>query len=367
MRSSNKFLTAVLALALPAAGGAKVLEDVVAKVNGKPLLLSEFKKNLLSVIDNYRRNLPQIVNDPEMIEQIRVKVLDQMIDDELLAQKAEDLKIKVRERELEKGVLEVKERSFRMTEMGQRRSDKEVEEAFQAELDSEGLSTPQFHDRIRRQLKIRKVVEQEVQAKLKPPGDPDTKEAYERLKFIIDNDTSVLKGMDPLLAQAHLEFGLRLKQNFSERVRVSHILFKLPPNASMVVKNKALAKAKETKKKLAGGADFYETAQKNSDDLESAPRGGDLGWILRQMMPKQFEEAAFALSVGDVSEPVETEFGYHLLFVQEKKAKQKMNYERIKMGVKEFLFNVSYQENLQKYVKNLRAKATVERRLPKAN
>lgn len=367
MRSLNKFLLASLVLSLPAIGGAKVLEDVVAKVNDKPLLLSEFKKNLLSVIDNYRRNLPQIVNDPDTVEQIRQKVLEQMIDDELLSQKAEEMKIKIRQRELDKGVMEVKERSFRTTETGERRSDKEVDDAFQAELDGEGLTTEQFHERIRRQLAIRKVVEQEVQAKLKPPSDGDTQEAYERLKFIIDNDTSVLKGMEPMTAQAYLEFGLRLKQNFAERVRVSHILFKLPPNASMVVKNKALAEAKEVKGKLDKGADFYETAQKESDDVESAPRGGDLGWILREMMPESFEAAAFKLGVGDVSEPVETEFGYHLLFVQEKKAKQGMNYERIKMGVKEFLFNLSYQEALQEFVKGLRAKATVERRLPKAN
>jgi len=365
MRSLNKFILAVLVLSVPAASGAKVLEDVVAKVNGKPLLLSEFKKNLLSVIDNYRRNLPQIVNDPETVDQIRSKVLEQMIDDELLAQKADELKVKIRDRELDKGILEVKERSFRATETGERRSDKEVDEAFQAELDGEGLTLAQFNERIRRQLAIRKVVEQEVQGKLKPPTDAAAGEAYERLKFIIDNDTSVLKGMDPITAQAYLEFGLRLKQNFAERVRVSHILFKLPPAASMVVKNKALAEAKEVKGKLDKGADFFETAQKESDDLESAPRGGDLGWILREMMPKDFEDAAFKLGVGDVSEPIETEFGYHLLFIQEKKAKQAMNFERIKMGVKEFLFNLQYQESLQEFVKGLRAKATLERRLPK--
>jgi len=367
MRSSNKFILAVLMLALPSAGGAKVFEDVVAKVNGKPLLLSEFKKNLRSVIDNYRKNLPEIINEPKAVDQIRGKVLDQMIDDELLSQKAEELKIKIRDRELDKGIYEVKERSFRSGPQGKRLSDKDVEEAFKAELDSEGLTTSQFHDRIRRQLKIRKVVEQQVQSKLKPPGDPETKEAYEKLKFIIKNDTSVLKGMDPLTAQAHLEFGMRLKQNFAERVRVSHILFKLPPNAAMTVKKKELDRAKAIKKKIEAGADFYETAVKESGDLESAPRGGDLGWLLREMMPKEFEDSAFGLGVGNVSKPVETEFGYHLLFVQEKKAKQRMQYERIKPGIQEFLFNVGYQNSLQQFVKDLRAKATLERRLPPTN
>ncbi len=367
MPSFNKFILVALVFLLPVSGGAKVFEDVVAKVNGQALLLSEFKKNLRQVIDNYRQNLPQIISEPKAVEQIREKVLEQMIDDELLAQKAEELKIKIRDRELDKGVYEVKERSFRQGAKGERRSDKEVEEVFMAELDSEGLSMPQFHERIRRQLQIRKVVESQVQSKLKPPSEAEAKEAFEKLKFIIKNDTSVVKGMDPLTAQAHLEFGMRLKQNFAERVRVSHILFKLPPNASMPVKKKALDEARTVKKKIEAGADFYETAQKHSGDMESAPRGGDLGWLLREMMPEQFEEVAFSLAVGDISEPVETEFGYHLLFVQEKKAKQRMQYARIKNGIQEFLFNVRYQQNLQKFVADLRAKATIERRLPASN
>lgn len=367
MRSSNKFMLAALILAVSSGASAKVFEDVVAKVNGESLMLSEFKKNLRSVIDNYRQNLPEIINEPKAIEQIRDKVLEQMIDDELLAQKAEELRIKIRSRELDKGVYEVKERSFGTSPKGKRLSEKEKEEAFMAELDSEGLSMPQFHDRIRRQLMIRKVVEQEVQAKLKPPNGDETKEAFEKLKFIIKNDTAVVTGMDPLTAQAHLEFGTRLRQNFSERVRVSHILFKLPPNAAMTVKKKELDKATAVKKKIMAGADFYEVAQKESGDLESAPRGGDLGWLLRDMMPKQFEDAAFKLSVGNVSDPIETEFGYHLLYLQEKKAKQRMQFDRIKNGIQEFLFNVRYQQQLQQYVKDLREKATIERRLPSAN
>ena len=80
----KKLLIAAAFLALSA--GAKVLEDVVARVNGKPLLLSEYNKNVRSVLDNYQRSMPQLLREEEVQKEIRKKVLDQMIDDELLAQ-----------------------------------------------------------------------------------------------------------------------------------------------------------------------------------------------------------------------------------------------------------------------------------------
>ena len=82
MRSLNRF---GLVAALFAATGfleAKVFEDVVAKVNGKPIISSEYRKFLRGVLDNYRRNLPEILSDKGTVKEIRQKALEQMIDDD---------------------------------------------------------------------------------------------------------------------------------------------------------------------------------------------------------------------------------------------------------------------------------------------
>ncbi|MBI5595232.1 MAG: peptidylprolyl isomerase [Elusimicrobia bacterium] len=364
MLSSNRILlAAVLAAAVPA--GAAVLEDVVARVNGKPLLLSEYQKNLRSVLDNYQRAMPELTREPAALKELREKVLEQMVDDEILAQESEKKGIKVGAREVERGIQEVQERSFRQDpETGEKRDDKAMDAAIRKELEGEGLTWDQFSDRIKRQILIRKTVEAELQPKLKDSDEKRVKAAFETFKTVVAGSTEALKAMPETEASSWGAFAMRLKDTHSERVRVSHLLVKAAPGAAMTEKAKALETAKELKKKLDGGADFYELAEKNSDDQESAARGGDLGWILHGWMPEPFEKAAFALSVGEVSLPVETDFGYHLVRVQEKKAKESLNFEKLKMPIKEFLYNNDYQKELLAYVKRLREKATIEVKLP---
>lgn len=80
----------------------------------------------------------------------------------------------------------------------------------------------------------------------------------------------------------------------------------------------ALARIVEVQQRLAAGEDFAALAKEYSDDTGSAEEGGDLGWFGRGMMVREFEEAAFALQPGQVSEPVKTVFGYHLIKLEER-------------------------------------------------
>jgi len=371
MRSSSRLFSAFLAAALPAClalaaadAGAKVLEDVVARVNGKPLLLSEYKKNVRTVMDNYQRSLPQLMRDDEALREIRKKVLDQMVDDEMLAQEGDKLGLKIYQRELEKGLEEVQERSFRLDEAtGKRRTDSEMKAALAGELEREGLSGEQFRERIRRQILMRKVVEEKVRPMVKEPDEKRVREAFEKFKAVASGSTDVVKGMPEETGQAYLAFGLRMRDMSSERVRVSHLLVKIQSAGAaptLVERNQALKRAEGLKKKIEGGADFGEVAAKESDDAESAARGGDLGFILRGWMPAEFEKAAFSLQVGEVSEPVETKFGFHLIRVQEKKAKETLTLEKVKDDIARFLENIDSQTELQSYIKKLRSAATIE-------
>ncbi|MGB8635856.1 MAG: SurA N-terminal domain-containing protein [Rhodanobacteraceae bacterium] len=101
-----------------------------------------------------------------------------------------------------------------------------------------------------------------------------------------------------------------------EQRQISHILVSVPANATPEQQKKALAKANAIEKQLEGGADFAEVAMKDSDDLGSKRQGGDLGWIEPGMTDKAFDEVAFKLPEGEISKPVLSPEGYHIIDVR---------------------------------------------------
>ncbi|KRH78494.1 peptidyl-prolyl cis-trans isomerase D [Ferrovum sp. JA12] len=101
-----------------------------------------------------------------------------------------------------------------------------------------------------------------------------------------------------------------------ESRRVSHILFSVPSHASQQIKETQLEKAKKTAIYLrAHIKEFAQVAKKESDDSVSAKQGGDLGFFTQGTMVAQFDRAAFALALNQVSDPIETPYGYHILLV----------------------------------------------------
>ena len=113
------------------------------------------------------------------------------------------------------------------------------------------------------------------------------------------------------------------KQRFvqPEQRLVSHILVKVPPNATPEQQKAALAEAQKIDAEArAPGADFAKLAEKDSDDLGSRRQGGDLGWIQKGVTNAAFENALFAMHKGDVSEPVLSPEGYHILWLRDVRA-----------------------------------------------
>ncbi len=109
-------------------------------------------------------------------------------------------------------------------------------------------------------------------------------------------------------------------KNEFEEAQGSHILIRfkgsavpLKPNEKDLTADEALAKAQDLRKKILAGADFATLAKTESDDVGSATKGGDLGKFKHGQMVPQFDQAAFAVPVGEISEPVKTQFGYHLI------------------------------------------------------
>ena len=101
-----------------------------------------------------------------------------------------------------------------------------------------------------------------------------------------------------------------------EQHKVRHILIK--PN-ELLPETQVFRRVSQIRLRLDGGANFAQLAQRNSDDRKSALEGGDLGWVSKGNMVPQFEEAMLAARIGEISQPFRTEFGFHILQVQDRR------------------------------------------------
>ena len=144
-----------------------------------------------------------------------------------------------------------------------------------------------------------------------------------------------------------------------ERLRGRHILIRFQgsrvpvrPGQNDITEQEAFAKAQVLSKRLAAGADFAAMAKAESDDVNSGANGGDLGLFRRGQMMPSFEEAAFKLPVGQVSEPVRSDYGYHVILVEKKESK---TFEEVRAEVEQRL----RPELAQKAMEDLRKQTAV--------
>ncbi len=340
-----KFL-AVISLMIGTASflNAKVVDRTVAIVNGEAIMASEFEKVADPVIDQYKTQAAASEQTPEKINEFKQKLLAQMIDDKVLKQEAKKQKIHVSKRELEEGLKQVRKRFQTDTE-------------FQAELKKEDLTQPQFESRIEDQLMVMKLIDQEVKAKVMPPSEDEIKAFYDKVQQKMAGKDLGLDKKDEDELQALAKYLTRLS---SEQVRARHILVSVDKNATMEQKSAALKKIKDAQAEIKGGADFEAVAKKYSDDPGSKNRGGDLGFFAKGDMVPEFEKAAFSLNVGQISEPVLTDFGYHIIKVEEKRAAKKVAYEDIKDDLKELLNQKAAQKKYEVWIKDLKEKSNIK-------
>jgi len=146
------------------------------------------------------------------------------------------------------------------------------------------------------------------------------------------------------------EYYEKHKEDFvtTSQIRASHILVKTEDEA-----NKILARLKK-------GEKFEEIAKKESIDKGSAKNGGDLGYFSRGQMVPEFEKAASELKPGEISKPVKSNFGYHIIKVTDKKTGPVIEYDRIKDLISQKLSGERQKEAFDKYVAELRKTYTVE-------
>jgi parvulin-like peptidyl-prolyl isomerase len=135
----------------------------------------------------------------------------------------------------------------------------------------------------------------------------------------------------------------------SREIRVAHILLRSGDDA-------ARARLEQIRKEVEGGLDFGEAAQKYSQDPSAGQTKGDLGFIARGQFVKAFEEAAFTLKVGELSQPVKTELGYHLIRLSDERSKQAANCDEMDEVTRGRYYDRVYGQERDKRLKDYLAK-----------
>jgi parvulin-like peptidyl-prolyl isomerase len=359
MKPINKLALAAALCACALTAEAKVVEELAARVNNEPIAISDYNRAKEALAEQYASAMPDFFKQPNAAEQLSKAALDKLVDEALLRQKAEALKIKVYERELENGVAEIRKR-FSRAPGGETLPAEKAETSFREELKKEDVTMEEFRERIRKQLMVQKLVQDTVKTRAKMPGDSETKAYYDNILLVLKGEEAKIKGLDEEAMQDLLAVAGRFKELTSERLRLRHILIKVKEGATPEEKKAAQAKALALRKDLDGSLDFDEAVEKNSDDKESAGRAGDLGYLVKGMLPAEVEAAAFKMRVGENSQPVESKFGWHILRLEEKRAAQKLRYEAVKDDLEQVLSQNSFASELGSYIKELRKDAKIQ-------
>ncbi|MCU4137930.1 MAG: Peptidyl-prolyl isomerase [Thermodesulfobacteria bacterium] len=138
-----------------------------------------------------------------------------------------------------------------------------------------------------------------------------------------------------------------------EGVHVKHILIYIPKDADKATEKKALEKAKQIRAQILKGAKFEELAKIYSDDAGSKKKGGDLGIIKKGQTIPEFEKVIFKLKPGEISRPIRSSYGYHIVKVEEKIPEKILPFEEVKDLVKKDYLQTKQEELMTRILQKL--------------
>lgn len=209
------------------------------------------------------------------------------------------------------------------------------EQKFLDALKEAQLSMEQFVNNVTNELMVQKLLDQKIVPKMVDVSDEDALQHYN-------------------------EHGDRFIQD--EQIRVHHLLIKLSETADKEKIKSAEDKARRILERIKRGEDIENLARQYSEDPASALKGGDLGFFCRGDMIKNFEDAAFALKEGEVSDIVRTPLGFHIIRMDERKPRQKIPFNKVKTEINSYLKQERFNRLLQGYVDELKSRAKISLR-----
>lgn len=305
-------LTAATLLAGTAPSRAEVLERILAIVNDEVITEQDLQIVMAPVVAQLRT----AYSDREFEDQvtrIRGEFLNKLIEDKLVLSEARRLKVIVQDPEVEQMLADVRNKF-------------PTREIFLRAIEEQGLTEKKLFTRFQEQLMAQKLVNFEVKSRVSvSPGEIN--------EYYRSHEGDFSRG---------------------DRVRLEQILVRVGSRTE----EEAAQFAASLRQQIAGGKSFSELASAYSEGSE-AKDGGQMGWIERGQLMGEIDEKVFALSAGEVTEPIRSTLGYHLFRVVERETTSLRPLEEVRDEIQDILFKQKLRKRLESWIADLKKNAYI--------
>lgn len=317
LRSLTAAAVLVLAAALPAPSPAQIF-GAAARVNGVEISNYRLERHFEEHVKNSRRNISAMIN-PKVYKKYKREALDQLIDREVLWQAAREAKVVAADEEVGEALAKLKA-GFKN------------EQAYLRKLETSGFDEKSYRDYVREEVSSRKYLAQVIP-----------------LPAVTDDEVAAYYKENPQLFARQ------------ETARARHVLVRLEPGAGEAARAEARKRAQSILDDARKGEDFATLAERYSEDPTARGAGGDLGDFRRGQMVKSFEDAAFALKPGQISDIVETEYGFHVIKLESYTPAGTAPLAEVSDKIRAALSAQKRDAAAKKHVEELRALAKIEK------
>jgi peptidyl-prolyl cis-trans isomerase C len=301
-------LAGIMLLLSLAAFGQEEGKKEIARIQDRVITADELQKEMDEQASQFGVKMAALPNDQKV--RYRKVILHRLIDKELILGEGKKRKLDVPDAEVQAEVEKIKEKF----------PDPKVYESLLAQ---KNITQKDLDEKIKENLLLKKIID-DITNSVPEVAEADVKKYYD-------------------------EHPDEFKRE--EEVKASHILIKVENNADEKEKEQAKKKIQELRDKIVKGEDFGKLAQEYSDCPSGKRADGDLGWFGKGKMVPPFEKAAFALKVGELSDIVETQFGYHILKVTDRHEEGNAKFEEVKDDLKEELMFRNKGEKFDEWLK----------------
>lgn len=295
------------------------LKDPVATVDGEPISKAQLQEAFDNALKMSGMDASKLPEEQQLAGYH--KLLDDLITEKLLKAKAAEFKVTDDEVKAE---LERVKKNF------------PDEKAFEEQLKQAGQTEEKLKGLIKDGLAQRKWIEAQIAGKTEVTAADAEKFYKENIKEFEQPD----------------------------QVRASHILFMVPQGAPEDEAKKKADAAEKAYERAKKGEDFAKLAEELTEEPNGKERKGDLDFFSKEQMVPEFANAAFDMKVGDVSKPVKTQFGYHVIKVTDKKPAGTVPFDQVKPQLTSYLENQKKQAAVQDVITKLRGDAKIVNNLP---
>jgi parvulin-like peptidyl-prolyl isomerase len=353
---------------LVAGCGGDLPSSAVAKVGSNVVTQKAFDQRVADFEAQYAGQIPDKTTDPETYKKFQQDVLEYMITYEIASQKAQELKITVTDEEVQKEIDSIKDTSFGGDQA-----------KFDEALKAQGITMDQLKQSYKESMLMQKVYDEETKDVTTVP-DSEIQAYYDAHKadyFVdetrtarhilltpvagrVDGTTSTTSTSSTTSTTAGSSTGSSDSSTTTaastSTASSSTTTTAAPTDADW---NTALQTANKVRADLVAGADWTTEAAKYSDDPGSKAKGGDLGTIRKGEMVQEFEDAVFSLKKDEISQPVKTAYGYHVIQVTGITEAKQYTLDEVKEEIKASLLKEAKKKVWDAWVEKQKAAAGV--------